>query len=98
MTQAALAVVAALADGPDPPSAVQWQPGTQTLTWTASNQAAGYVVALRRTESVAFDKAITIAPHTMFDWPGLSAYDFAAIAAYDQRGRIGPFSTEIALR
>jgi len=97
-TKLALAAIACLSDGPDPPGSVHWQMSGQALTWSQVDQAAGYVVALRKAESVTFDRAITVAPRLQFIWSGLSAFDFAAVAAFNGNGRIGAFSPEVSLR
>jgi len=96
-TRAMLAALVALADGPDAPQQVTWHANTGTLTWRPVKQAAGYVIAARHGESASFDWAVTVGASPEFIWSGLTAYAFAAVAAFDAQGRIGALSPEIPL-
>ncbi|MHB8624742.1 MAG: M20/M25/M40 family metallo-hydrolase [Aggregatilineales bacterium] len=96
-TRVALASLAVLADGPDAPDNVAWHANGTILNWSPIKGAAGYVVALRRSESASFDQIVTIGDSPAFIWSGLTTYAFAAVAAFDGHGRMGPLSPEIAL-
>ncbi len=96
-TRIALAALIVLADGPDAPRDVTWHGSDTTLNWSPVKGAAGYVLALRQSESASFDQTITLGAAPVFKWQGLSAYAFAAIAAFNGDGRMGSLSPEIAL-
>ncbi len=100
-TQTALAAVTALADGPPPPLGVTLQPnaaGTKTLAWQASPGAAGYIVALRRPNSLIYDQQFPWNT-TSVDWDGFRRDQFEALAvlAVDASGLMGPPSPEVII-
>jgi hypothetical protein len=96
-TRVALASLAIVADGPNAPHDVSWHANSSTLNWSPVKGATGYVLALRQSESASFDQIITLGVSPVLIWQGLTAYAFAAVAAFDGHGRMGPLSPEIAL-
>jgi hypothetical protein len=97
-TQTILTVVTALADGPRPPKTVHLRDngnGTRRLIWEPVPDAAGYIVALRRPNSVIYDQQFPI-NDTFVDWEKFIPAEFAgvAVAAKDANGLLGPLSQE----
>lgn len=99
-TQAALALVTALADGPRPPANIALRDregGKKELVWEPVEGAAGYIIALRPAGSLIYADQLPIS-ETKVVWAGFSDYAAIAIAARDARGLIGPLSQEIIPR
>ncbi|GIL14706.1 MAG: hypothetical protein BroJett038_34260 [Chloroflexota bacterium] len=101
-TQTALAAITALADGPPPPRNLSLRDnssGTRTLVWEPSPGAAGYIVALRRPNSLYYDQQFPW-NGTSVDWDGFVSSQFAALAVFaiDSTGLMGPPSPEYAIR
>ena len=95
-TQATLAVVASLADGPRPPANIALrtrQDGKKELVWEPVADAASYIVALRPPDSLIYRQLAT--GETKLAWEGFTDFASIAIAAQDARGYIGPLSREI---
>jgi Peptidase family M28 len=101
-TRAVLAHVLCIAEGLPPPVGIGLRrDGTaESVGWSPVIGAAGYIVALRAAESVTFDRFIPIGADQPRSMPltMLGAYDVVAVAALDENGRVGPFSTELSLR
>lgn len=100
-TQTALASVTALADGPPPPRNISLRDnagGTRTLVWEPSPGAAGYIVALRRPNSLYYDQQFPW-NGTSVDWDGFVSSQFAALAVFavDAGGLMGPPSPEYTI-
>jgi Peptidase family M28 len=100
-TQAILACVAVLADGPRPPTDFVLRPvlndtANQLLIWTPVQDAAEYLVILRQSTSLSYDKMFTVkavaAPE--LEWGGFERFTTVAIASIDGAGRMGPLSPE----
>jgi hypothetical protein len=99
-TQAALALVTALADGPRPPANIalrEREGGKKELVWEPVNDAASYIIALRPPGSLIYADQLPF-DETKVVWAGFSDYAGIAIAAIDARGLIGPLSHEIVPR
>lgn len=95
-----LAALLVLADGPAPPTHVAFSAGSaQTLTWTPSPNAAGYIIALRDAGSLTYDRWFQVGAPNAFAWSSeaYAGLDYLAIAAVDANGRQGPFSPEIPI-
>ena len=95
-TQATLAVVASLADGPRPPANIALrtrQDGKKELVWEPVADAASYIVALRPPDSLIYRQLAT--GETKLAWEGFTDFASIAIAAQDARGYIGPLSREL---
>jgi hypothetical protein len=100
-TQAILAVVTAMADGPRPPANITLRDtgnGLRTLVWEPIPGAASYVVALRRPNSLIYDQQFEIAD-TSVQWDGFVPTRFAALAitSRDANGLMGMPSVEYAI-
>ncbi len=96
-TQAALALVAALAEGPRPPANIALRErdgGKKELVWEPVAEAASYIIAMRPAGSLIYADQLPI-DETKVIWSGFSDYAAIAIAARDARGLIGPLSREI---
>ena len=99
-TQAALAVVTALAEGPKPPANIALRErdgGKKELVWEPVEDAASYIIALRPAGSLIYADQLPI-DEAKVVWAGFSDYAAIAIAARDARGLIGPLSQEIIPR
>lgn len=99
-TQAALALVTALADGPRPPANIALRErdgGRSELVWEPVEGAVGYIIALRPPGSLIYADQLPI-NETKVVWTGFADYAGIAIAAVDAAGLIGPLSREIAPR
>lgn len=99
-TQAALALVTALAEGPRPPANIalrEREGGKKELVWEPVEDAASYIIALRPAGSLIYADQLPI-DETKVVWAGFSDYAAIAIAAHDARGLIGPLSQEIIPR
>ncbi len=97
-TEAALAIVVALADGPRPPENIvlrQRDDGKRELVWAPVEGAASYLIALRPPGSLIYSDQLPFDDSTKLAWDGFSDYAAIAIAAKDSRGVVGPLSREI---
>ena len=98
-TQAVLAILTALADGPRPPENIVLRNNADALelVWEPVPDASSYIIALRREGALFYEQQI---PHdeTSLSWEGFSQYSAIAIAAKDINGLTGPLSQEIFLR
>ena len=95
-TQAALAVLLSLADGPRPPANIALRnrgASEQELVWEPV-AAQSYIIALRPPGSLIYAQQIQF-DETKLPWDGFGDYESIAIAAIDERGVIGPLSAEI---
>ncbi len=99
-----IAALLALADGPPPPTNVAFKPGAGNpgalnLTWTPSPNAAGYIIALRDADALAYDRWFQVGAPNVFTWNTEASVglDFLAVAAIDANGRQGAFSPEIPI-
>lgn len=104
VTRAALAAVAVLADGPSAPVPISLRPsadvpGALTFTWGTIPDAAGYLVALRRTPSLYYDQILTVVPGnaSSLTWESFGSFHVLSIAAIDSQGRVGAFSPEMSI-
>lgn len=98
-TQASLAVLLSLADGPRPPANIALrnrEENAQELVWEPV-AAQSYIIALRPPGSLIYAQQIQF-DETKLPWDGFDAYESIAIAAIDERGVIGPLSAEISPR
>ncbi len=97
VTQASLAVLLSLADGPRPPANIalrEREDASQELVWEPVADASSYLIALRPPGSLIYAQQIQF-DEPKLSWDGFNAYDSIAIAAIDDRGLIGPLSSEI---
>ncbi len=98
-SQAILALVKSLADGPRPPANIVLRnrdDGKRELVWEPVADAASYIVALRPRDSLIYQQFSF--EGTKLAWDGFTDYAGIAIAAKDERGVIGPLSREIIPR
>ncbi len=99
-TQAALALVTALAEGPRPPANIALRErdgGKKELVWEPVQDAVSYIIALRPPGSLIYADQLPI-NETKVLWAGFTDYAGIAIAARDSRGLIGPLSREVIPR
>ena len=99
-TQAVLAVLTALADGPPPPRNITLRDqggGLRTLVWEPVPEAASYVIALRRPGALAYEQQFEVT-HTNVSWDQFTRYGGIAIAAKNAQGLAGRLSSEIIPR
>ena len=99
-TQATLAVVTALADGPRPPANIVLRDrddGKKELVWEPVQDAISYIIALRPPGALIYADQMPF-DETKVAWDGFTDYAGIAIAAIDARGLIGPLSKEIIPR
>ncbi|MFN8448135.1 MAG: M20/M25/M40 family metallo-hydrolase [Anaerolineae bacterium] len=100
-TKTILACMTALADGPPPPQNISLRPaanGQRTLVWERVPGAIGYIVALRRPGSLAYNQYFPISDiSTTWDKFTSAYYESLSIAAVDASGLIGPLSAEFAI-
>ena len=95
-TQAILAVLTALSDGPRPPRNITLRDkgnGIQSLVWEPVPEAVSYVVALRRPGALIYEQQFEVTD-TSVDWDKFSRYGGIAIAAKNANGLVGPLSRE----
>lgn len=104
-TRTLLALVTVMVDGLRPPSisnmTLRDNPGgTRTLVWEPIPGAAGYVVALLRPGSVAYETQVIETTLNSVEWDGFvpDRFSAVAIAARDANGLLGPFSLEYPIR
>ena len=98
-SQAILAIVKSLSDGPRPPANIVLRnrdDGKRELVWEPVADAASYIVALRPRNSLIYQQFSF--EETKLAWDGFTDYAGIAIAAKDERGVIGPLSREIIPR
>jgi hypothetical protein len=98
-TQTILACVTVLADGPRPPQNIVLRPndnGTRTLVWDITPDAAGYLVALRAPNSLAFNQTFPVNSNSSGEWDKFTPqfYEGVAVFALDSSGLMGPVSFE----
>ena len=96
-TQALLAIVSALADGPRPPRNITLRDkgnGIQSLVWEPVPEAVSYVVALRQPNALIYGQQFEVTDTTV-EWDKFSRYGGIAIVAKNANGLIGPLSGEI---
>jgi hypothetical protein len=103
-TRATLISTLILASGPIPPRDIALRisaadPSIETLVWTPAPQAVKYLVVLRRTSSLFYDKILTIEASALPELviSDLSQYATIAVAAVDSAGRMGPLTPEISI-
>jgi len=96
-TQALLAIVTALADGPQPPRNITLRDrgnGLQELVWEPVAGATSYVVALRRPGSLIYEQQFEVTENSV-EWDKFSRYGGIAISAKNANGLVGRLSNEI---
>ena len=99
-TQAVLAILTALADGPPPPRNITLRDqdsGLQTLVWEPAPGAASYVIALRRPGALIYEQQFEVT-QTSVSWDQFTGYGGIAIAAKNAQGLVGPLSPETVPR
>lgn len=103
-TRLALASLAILADGLQPPNNISIRnnpndPNNHTLVWAPVDGAAGYVIALRQPGALTYNQVLNVGPSNSLTWSGFTPerFETVAIAAVDGAGRWGPFSPELPL-
>lgn len=99
-TQALLAILTSLADGPRPPDNIvlRVNAGEPELVWAPVSEATGYIIALRPPGSLYYERQIAHSGSTSMTWSGFEDYASIAIAATDGSGITGPLSREITPR
>jgi hypothetical protein len=100
-TKTILACMMALADGPPPPGNISLRPAAnnqRTLVWERVPDAVGYIVALRRPDSLIFNDYFPLRDISV-TWDRFVASDYVslAIASIDENGLIGPLSPEFGI-
>lgn len=104
VTQSVLTIVTSLADGLRPPNNIALRDsgnGARTLVWEPIPGASGYIVALRRPNSLRYEQfEINEQETTSITWDGFVPGRFIglAIAAKDSGGLMGPLSPEFVIR
>ena len=99
-TRTILAVTTALADGPRPPRNVGLNEnfdGTRTLTWERVPDAASYIIALRRPNSLIYQQIEVGETSVTWDRFVSTEFEALALAAKDRSGLMGPISDEIII-
>ncbi|GAB4575487.1 MAG: M20/M25/M40 family metallo-hydrolase [Anaerolineae bacterium] len=102
-TRVALATVAVLANGLQPPSNISLRtsndPNNNTLVWSPVDGAAGYVLALRQPGALTYNQVLNVTATNSLTWGGFTPdrFETVAIATIDDAGRWGPFSPEYPL-
>ncbi len=103
-TQVALATLAVLANGLQPPDnfslrANSQDPANHTLVWSPVDGAAGYIIALRPVDAITYTQILNVGPTNSLTWSGFTPdrFEGVSIAAVDDSGRWGPFSAEFLL-
>jgi hypothetical protein len=101
-TQTILACVTVLADGPRPPQNIVLRAnenGTRTLVWDITPDAAGYLVALRAPNSLAFNQTFPVNSNSSGEWDKFTPqyYEGVAVFAVDASGLMGPVSFEYSI-
>jgi hypothetical protein len=103
-TRATLISTLILASGPTPPRDIALRisaadSSIETLVWTPAPQAVKYLIVLRRTSSLFYDKILTIEASALPELivSDLSQYATIAVAAVDSAGRMGPLTPEISI-
>ncbi len=103
-TKVALATLATLADGLQPPSNISVRsspndPSNHTLVWSPVEGAAGYIIALRQPNALTYNQILNVNAANSLTWSGFTPdrFETVAIAAVDTAGRWGPFSPEYSL-
>ncbi|MBN1284589.1 MAG: M20/M25/M40 family metallo-hydrolase [Anaerolineae bacterium] len=101
VTRVVLVTLLALADGPAPPASVVFDPENNSLSWVAAPDAAGHIIAVRRVDSLVYDRRVEIEAADRFAPPAnddiFGGMHYAAVAAVDADGRQGPFSAEVPI-
>lgn len=100
-TQAVLATLEILVDGPNPPSLrpltnSSTDPNSLVLEWSHNPVCQSYVVALRRTDSLIFDEFYTVQATTLA-WNGFRNFATVSVSCIDTEGRLGRFAPELAI-
>lgn len=97
-TQAVLAILTALADGPRPPHNISLRDhggGLRTLIWEPVPEATSYVIALRRPGALTYQHAQQFeVTNNSVSWDQFTRYGGIAIAARNAQGLVGPLSSE----
>lgn len=100
-TKTVLACMTALADGPPPPQNIGLRAAAnnqRTLVWERVPGATGYIVALRRPDSLVFNDYFPTGDISVtWDQFIASRYASLAIASVDDNGIMGPLSMEFAI-
>ncbi len=101
-TQTILSCLTALADGPRPPQNIVLRAnenGTRTLVWDITPDAAGYLVALRAPNSMAFNQTFPVNSNSSGEWDKFTPqfYEGVAVFAVDSSGLMGPVSFEYSI-
>lgn len=99
-TQAILAILTALADGPPPPRNITLRgqdSDLRTLVWEPAPEAASYVIALRRPGALIYEQQFEVT-QTSVSWDQFTSYGGIAIAAKNAQGLVGPLSPETVPR
>lgn len=99
--QSILAILTSLADGLRPPRSIllrDMDGSFGQLRWEPVPGAVGYVIALRRPNSLVYNQQIPTS-ETFVEWDGFIPQRFAGIAigAVDEKGMLGPLSGECLL-
>jgi hypothetical protein len=103
VTRSILTIVTALADGLAPPQNIALRDngnGIRTLVWEPIPGASGYIIALRRPNSLNYEQFEWNGTETSVTWDGFVPERFVglAIAAKDANGLMGPLSPEFPIR
>lgn len=103
-TRVAMATVAVLANGLQPPQNISLRvnpsdPNNHTLVWSPVDGAVGYVLALRQPGALTYNQVLNVNSTNSLTWSGFTPdrFETVAIAAIDDSGRWGPFSTEYSM-
>ncbi|TVR19623.1 MAG: M20/M25/M40 family metallo-hydrolase [Anaerolineaceae bacterium] len=98
-TRTILGVLHALTAGPSPPRNITFRAdgATASALWEPVAGASGYVVAMRRHNSLIYERYFVVDANRTAAWDGWRDFDLFAVATIDSAGLVGRFSAEIAI-
>ncbi len=100
-TRTVLGTLVGLAGGPRPPENLTLRDngnGTGSLVWETVPEATGYIVALRRTNSLGVSTQFAVIEPRTADWNRWWEFEAVYVATVDANGTVGPLSREYIIR
>ncbi|NJL92616.1 MAG: M20/M25/M40 family metallo-hydrolase [Anaerolineae bacterium] len=100
-TQVALAAVELMANGPNPPTLKPLRPSATdpaslTLEWSYSPFCASYIIALRRPDSLVYDRFFSVEGGALSVSSGeFKNYGWVTVGCVDTQGRLGRLAPEL---